>query len=414
MQSKNYPTDFDILIVGSGMVGAALGCALANRNLRIGLLDGVVVDTSDIPASNEQVNFDSRVSAIAPASRLFFESLEVWDGISASRHCPFSEMHVWDADGTGSIHFSAADIHQPELGYIIENSVVLGNLHRQLQRHADISLIAPAKVQNLLRNANAQNSGIRIVTDAGRELSASLLIGADGPSSTVRQLAGFKTREWDYQQQALVTTVRTELPHSSTALQRFMDSGPLAFLPLATSGTVESEQHYCSIVWSLVEERAEALLALSDEDFASALQSAIESRLGRVEWVDRRQAFELRQRHAVDYVQENIALLGDAAHTIHPLAGQGVNLGLLDAQVLAEEIIANLQRGRAINEMSMLRRYQRRRKGHNLGMMGLMEGFKHLFAGQALPLRWLRNTGMRGVDNLPLLKNYLMRQAMGV
>jgi 2-octaprenylphenol hydroxylase len=249
----------------------------------------------------------------------------------------------------------------------------------------------------------------------GGSWTATLLIGADGPNSKIRQLAGFRTREWDYEHQAIVTTVRTELPHRATALQRFMASGPLAFLPLqAQLAEAGRQQHTCSIVWSLVPERAAELLAMEDVQFASELGIAIEHRLGAIEWTDRRFSFPLRQRHAVDYVQPNIALLGDAAHTIHPLAGQGVNLGFLDVEVLAKELTTALERRRPLADFSILRRYQRARKGHNLGMMGMMEGFKLLFAQDALPIRWLRNAGMSGVDQLGFLKNRLMREAMGI
>ena len=257
-------------------------------------------------------------------------------------------------------------------------------------------------------------TGITLVDNT--QISCRLLVGADGANSKVRQLAQLPVKEWDYQHHAIVTTVRTELPHAGTARQRFMDSGILAFLPLHKSADKDdtADQFHCSIVWSAVPERALQLLAMNDIEFAQALQEGLENQLGRIEWVDKRLSFPLRQRHASAYVKNNIALIGDAAHSIHPLAGLGVNLGLLDAWSLAEQIKKAIEQQRDFSELRILRRYERERMGHNLAMMWLMEGFKRLFADQPLALRWLRNTGMSQLDNMPLIKNQIMRQAMGL
>ncbi|MEZ5489499.1 MAG: UbiH/UbiF/VisC/COQ6 family ubiquinone biosynthesis hydroxylase [Gammaproteobacteria bacterium] len=417
MQSTRTSSDFDIAIVGGGMVGAALACALGTTPLRIALFDSVSFAAENLFCRKPTPAFDSRVSAIAPASQRFLAGAGAWDVIAATRVSPYSGMSVWDADGTGSIQFSAADIREPSLGHIVENSVILLGLYERLQQLANVSVISPVTLERFERPEGSQpsGSGVRVQADDGRSWTTTLLVGADGPFSKVRQLAGFATREWDYRHQALVTTVRTELPHHETALQRFMATGPLAFLPLRDdSAAAGSGQHYCSIVWSTEPEHAEQLQAMDDIKFATVLAGAIEHRLGAVEWVDQRVCFPLRQRHAVDYVQPNIALVGDAAHTIHPLAGQGVNLGFMDAQALALEIRQALQAQRPLGEYAILRRYQRARKGHNLGMMGVMEGFKFLFAQDALPVRWLRNTGMSSINRAGFIKNRLMRQAMGI
>lgn len=407
--------DFDIAIVGGGMVGAALAGALADTPLRIGLFDNAPFSSEQAPCSSEVLSFDSRVSAIAPSSRQFLADIGAWPAIEAARVSPYTNMQVWDADGTGSIHFSAADIHAQWLGHIVENSVILLGLYESLRHAGNVSQVSPVSIDRFERLADDLQGGIRLHSQDRQSWTATLLIGADGPRSRIRQLADFTTREWDYHHQALVTTVRTGLPHRGTALQRFMPSGPLAFLPLLDKSQQQgSGQHYCSIVWSADPECAANLLAMDDENFAAALGNAIEQRLGSIDWVDRRVAFPLRQRHAVDYVQPNIALVGDAAHTIHPLAGQGVNLGFMDARVLAEEIHRALHSERPLGEFAVLRRYQRARKGHNLGMMGVMEGFKFLFAQDSLPLRWIRNTGMSGINRTGFIKNRLMRQAMGI
>ena len=244
----------------------------------------------------------------------------------------------------------------------------------------------------------------------GNEITAALLIAADGAHSKVRELAEFSTREWDYGQQAIITTVRTEQPHEFTAWQRFMHSGPLAFLPLQQQG----DAHRCSIVWSAEDALATELMALDDDTFCARLTAAFEARLGKVIHCDKRYAIPLRQRHATTYIQPGIALVGDAAHNIHPLAGQGVNLGLLDVIALAQEIERALLRGIPLADYSILRRYQRQRLAGNLGMMSAMEGFKRLFGNRSLAVNWLRNTGMRQLNSVTAIKKIIINTALGV
>jgi 2-octaprenylphenol hydroxylase len=246
-----------------------------------------------------------------------------------------------------------------------------------------------------------------VICSDDTKLSAPLIIAADGGQSKIRELANLNTREWDYQHKAIVATVESSQSHQFTAWQNFLVSGPLAFLPLD-----HESENYCSIVWSLDSEKADAVMALNDDDFSTALARAFESRLGRVVSVSPRYCFPLQQRHAIDYSSDNIVLIGDAAHTIHPLAGQGVNLGLLDAQALAAEIKRAVVRDLPLSEPSILRRYQRQRKANNLEVMLLMEGFKRLFGSKKLLLRYLRNMGLRKVNGLKALKNWLTKKAI--
>lgn len=422
MHASSAENEFDVVIVGGGMVGASLACALADSGLRLAVLDSQPFAAQDAAPANlftspsAEPAFDPRVSAITPASQQFFNEIGVWDAIAARRLSPYTDMHIWDGDGTGSIHFSAADIHADLLGHIIENSVIVAALQQRLCGSNNISLLTPVTLTGLTPpSSGSSEAQVQIELADGRCLRTRLLVAADGANSTVRELAGFQTREWDYQHHAIVTTVRTTLPHHQTAIQRFMDAGVLAFLPLRANPVSSLDgQRYCSIVWSVLPEIAQELMALDDSTFARELQAAIENRLGTIESVDKRYSFPLRQRHAHSYVQQGIALIGDAAHTIHPLAGQGVNLGLQDASVLAAEILLALNKGRDFADVRTLRRYQRRRIGHNLGMMWMMEGFKRLFAEQPLAVRWLRNAGMAGLDRTVLLKNHIMRSAMGI
>ena len=395
------------------MVGACLACLLRELPLKVALVDRAAFDDGLIPCQQDQPAFDPRVSALTPASKRLFTELGVLQAIEGRRSCAYLDMEVWDADGTGRVHFSAADINQPELGSIVENSVITRALHEAVKSIGNLQIIAPARIDDLHIDTDGNPPRARLLFSDRPELSAALLVAADGANSSIRELAAFKTREWDYNHQAIVTTVKTELPHEQTARQRFIDTGPLAFLPLLPAAD-SADQHFCSIVWSAIPQRAEQLMALSDAAFKLELAAGIEHKLGKITWLDQRFAFPLRQRHATDYVRDNVVLIGDAAHTIHPLAGQGVNLGLLDAAALAGELSRGLGAGRELADQAALKRYQRKRIGHNLGMMWVMEGFRHLFAQQALPIRWLRNIGMTGVDNLSLIKNQLARRAMGL
>lgn len=393
----------DLIIVGAGMVGSTLALTLEGSGLDILVLDASPLEAADF---DPQGGFEPRVSALSAASQRIFERLGAWPGMSARRVSPYTDMHVWDGSGTGQIHFSAETVHAEVLGHIVENRVVQDALLETMQRRGGQRLLGAARLERLER----MPQGWQLTLDDGRQLNAPLLVAADGANSAVRRLAGCETREWDYLHQAIVTSVRCSEPHQRTAWQRFTDDGPLAFLPLERDG----DQHWCSIVWSVTELEARRLMALDDAAFRAALGRAFEQRLGEVEEVDPRLCIPLRQRHAKRYVQPGLALIGDAAHTIHPLAGQGVNLGLLDAAVLAEVIEAAMARGERPEDIRVLSRFERRRMPHNLAMMAAMEGFERLFQADPLPLRWLRNTGLKAVQALPEAKALFVRQALGL
>jgi 2-octaprenylphenol hydroxylase len=399
--------DFDIIVVGAGIAGGALLRSLLGSGLRLALVEANPI-ASGWPVKNSGVaGFDSRVSAITPASARALDALGVWEQVRESRACAYRHMQVWDAEGTGSIEFDAAQLDVPALGHIVENSLLTAALLEDIDQADEVTLFNPARLQDLRRD-DLQRPLLQL--EDGREISGHLLVAADGALSRIRELADFHTREWDYGHQALVATVQTEAFHHGTAYQRFLATGPLALLPLSSQG----DEHFCSVVWSCEPELAAQLLQQDDDEFCSELALATERRLGNMLSVSPRFSFPLRQRHAVNYVQAGIALVGDAAHTIHPLAGQGINLGLQDVQVLAEEILAARERGLQPGELVVLQRYQRRRKSDNLLMMAAMDGFKRLFAQRQLPLRWLRNSGMRLVDKSGPLKAQLMRHAMGI
>jgi len=392
----------DLIIVGAGMVGSALALALQEQGLDVLLVDGGPLSVKPF---EPHAAFEPRVSALSVASQRILDRLGVWDGIAARRACPYGEMQVWDGSGTGQIHFSAGSVHAESLGHIVENRVVQDALLERLH-DSPIGLLPGARLEQLRRSGD----GWLLSLSDGRELRAPLIIAADGANSAVRRLAGCATREWDYLHHAIVTSVRCSKPHQSTAWQRFTDDGPLAFLPLAGP----AGEHWCSIVWSVTPPEAERLMALDEAAFRRALGFAFEHRLGEVLHADERLCIPLRQRHAKRYVEEGLALIGDAAHSIHPLAGQGVNLGFLDVAVLTEVLLHAAQRGERLSDVKVLSRYERRRMPHNLAMMAAMEGFERLFQADPLPVRWLRNSGLNWVDALPEAKALFVRQALGL
>ena len=407
MTAKQY----DVIIVGGAMVGSALACALAqgqnSRQLKIAIVEGKSFDKSWL----DNQGFDPRVSALTAATSNIFESLGVWQHIKKYRVSPFEGMSVWDADGTGHIEFSASSMAEKQLGHIVENRVVLAGLLDRLEELDKIDWYCPQKLTHLEKTANGSLVQWKVFLSDDTQLETSLLVGADGALSLVRDLGGFEFKQNPYEHHSVVTTIRTERQHGAIARQRFISTGPLAFLPLRDN---EGGQHYCSIVWSAVPELAKEIMTMDDETFCHALGEASEHCLGNILSAEKRFSFPLVERHAIDYVQPGAALIGDAAHTIHPLAGQGVNLGFLDAAVLAEEIDRAFAREIGIGSLPVLRRFQRRRKGENTLMMSAMSGFKTLFEADALPIRWARNTGMSWMNQMSPVKNKIIARAMGL
>lgn len=414
---ETIPQNYDVIIVGAGMVGATLACALASSALRIAVLDAQPLP-ADPPLDDD---LDLRVSAITQASQRVFTAVGAWPGMAARRMCAFREMHVWDAGSAhppvsapliykGEIHFDSADIGASTLGHIIENRVIQAALLNRLRSFGNITLLCPASVASVVITHDGAQVGLgHADINRGRPLTAALVVGADGAHSKVRQLAGIATRGWSYAQKGVVATVKTTLPHRDTAWQRFLPSGPLAFLPL--------HDGRCSIVWSTTPEHADALVAMDENAFLAALEHAFGDKLGKMipsSGASHRAAFPLHLQHANAYTAPRLALIGDAAHTLHPLAGQGVNLGVLDAATLAEVILDAYNSGKDIGAHGILRRYERWRKGDNLAMLAVMDGFKRLFSNDLASLHWLRTQGLRLTHRLPPVKNLIMRHAMGL
>ncbi|MBI3547361.1 MAG: UbiH/UbiF/VisC/COQ6 family ubiquinone biosynthesis hydroxylase [Gammaproteobacteria bacterium] len=392
MQSNHY----DIVVVGGGMVGAALACALGNSALKVAVLE------QSLPATPTP-DYDLRVSAISLASQALFENVSAWPRMLARRVAPVREMQIWDAGGSGSIHFNAAEIGEACLAWIVENNVIQAALHERLHQYTNINYLCPAEVQTL----NLTDTGATVMLKNGSTLQARLIVGADGADSLVRHAAHIQTQSLNLKQKGIVATVTTEKPHTQAARQRFLATGPLAFLPL-------TDAHTCSIVWSADSARADELLMLDDATFIATLQKAFGKSLGTLQTVGPRAAFPLTLTHANSYTTTRLALIGDAAHTVHPLAGQGVNLGFLDAAALAEVLLDAVVRHKDIGAHSVLRRYERWRKAENFSMVAITGGFRYLFGNDIPGLSQLRNLGLNAADAATPLKNFIMRRASGV
>ncbi|MFA6700482.1 MAG: UbiH/UbiF/VisC/COQ6 family ubiquinone biosynthesis hydroxylase [Thiomicrospira sp.] len=393
----------DVAIVGGGMVGLTAALGLVKQGFRVAVLerDAPTLDWS------AQMPYQPRVSALTRASETILRNLEAWCEIEARRAHPFHAMRIWESASAGEVVFDAASINEANLGYVVENNVIQAALWAQLVQTS--ALCITGQTIDGLRFENQQAC---LDTSAG-QIEAQLVVGADGAFSQIRRLAGIGLDQHDYAQCAVVGCVRTQASHQDSCWQRYRHEGPFAFLAM--------EQNVSSIAWYLPLEKMDWALSLSDEAYRNEIEKASDGRLGHIVDTWERAAFPLTRRHAQAYVKPNVALIGDAAHTVHPQAGQGVNLGLLDAASLVDVLVQARQQGRSIGDVAVLRRYERWRKGDNLVVQRAMEGFDWLFdqphsfknawrarllplVNVATPLKhWLTKQALYGREPLPRL-----------
>jgi 2-octaprenyl-3-methyl-6-methoxy-1,4-benzoquinol hydroxylase len=387
---------FDVVIVGGGMVGAALACALGGSTLKVAVLEHTLPEAyaADQP-------HDLRVSALSIASKTLLESVGAWQGIVDMRLCQFRRMRVWET--AGDTEFCSDDIDFPELGYIVENRLIQLALLERFATFDNIEFICPTQINKI--NYYPSTDSELVLAD-GRTLVAKLLVAADGGQSKVRQAVGLGVSSWDYQQQALVIYVETAYGQQDITWQRFVPSGPQAFLPLPG--------HYGSIVWYHSPDEVSRLKALSFEQLKTEMVVAFPDCLGEIKQILAVTSFPLRRQHAQHYAKQGVVLVGDAAHTINPLAGQGVNIGLLDAAALAEVLVEAVDKGLNIADLSVLKKYEAMRRHENLKMMTVMDVFYQVFSNEVPPLKFLRNLGLGLAERVLPAKNLLMRNAMGL
>lgn len=393
-----------VVIVGGGLVGACLATLLARAEGFTGA-DIVLVEARLPEAPKAGAEIDLRVSAISRASERILTACGVWDRLEPAYCAPYERMCVWDEAGdpagAGGIRFDCADIGEPNLGYIAENR----RLQWQLLERARESGVTIAN--SALRSIHPleEGSGVAIELANGQRLRASLLVAADGADSPTRTALGLSLNDATLGH-AVVAHIRTELGHQSTAWQRFLSTGPIALLPLADGR--------CSIVWSTTGDEVKDLLALDEPAFCASVREATGSVLGNVEAASPRVGFPLRSGQVHQYAGPHWALVGDAAHSVHPLAGQGVNLGFLDAAALVEVLTQAREEGEGIGDPRVLRRYERWRKGENLAMLTALEGINDLFSNRNTLLGLARRFGLSAVDRARPLKHFFMRRALGL
>ncbi|WP_262264282.1 3-demethoxyubiquinol 3-hydroxylase [Pantoea dispersa] len=387
-------SQFDVVVVGGGMVGAALACGLAQQQFRV-----AVIERAEPAAFDASLAPDIRISAIGASSVALLRQLNVWPRVQAMRSAPYRKLETWEWQ-SAHVTFDAAALGIPELGYMVENSVLQRALWEQMQQDG-VTLLCPASLQAL----QAHSGGWQLQLDDGTTLDSQLVVGADGANSRVRQLAGIGVRGWNYAQSCMLISVECEHDAGDATWQQFTPDGPRAFLPLFN--------RHASLVWYDAPARIRQLQNLPLSQLAKEVQANFPARVGRFQ-VKNAASFPLVRRHATRYVLPGLALVGDAAHTINPLAGQGVNLGYRDVDALIDTLVDARSQAQRWASLPVLQRYHRQRYKDNLLMQGGMDLFYFAFSNALPPLRVVRNLGLIAADNAGVLKRQVLRYALGL
>ncbi|WP_215786368.1 3-demethoxyubiquinol 3-hydroxylase [Pantoea dispersa] len=387
-------SQFDVVVVGGGMVGAALACGLAQQQFRV-----AVIERAEPAAFDASLAPDIRISAIGASSVALLRQLNVWPRVQAMRSAPYRKLETWEWQ-SAHVTFDAAALGIPELGYMVENSVLQRALWEQMQQDG-VTLLCPASLQAL----QAHSGGWQLQLDDGSTLDSQLVVGADGAHSRVRQLAGIGVRGWNYAQSCMLISVECEHEAGDATWQQFTPDGPRAFLPLF--------DRHASLVWYDAPARIRQLQNLPLSQLAKEVQANFPARVGRFQ-VKNAASFPLVRRHATRYVLPGLALVGDAAHTINPLAGQGVNLGYRDVDALIDTLVDARSQAQRWASLPVLQRYHRQRYKDNLLMQGGMDLFYFAFSNALPPLRVVRNLGLIAAENAGVLKRQVLRYALGL
>jgi len=390
--------DFDILIIGGGLVGASLACALGGQALRVGLVEAKPFTT------RAQPDYDERSIALSYGSQRIFAAMGLWPALADSC-APIRHIHISDRGHFGAARLAAAAEGVEALGYVAPARVIGQALAQRLDAFENIELLCPAQVEHVVLDEDAAQVTLQI-GGATRVLRTRLVIAADGANSQVREQLGIETEHWQYDQTAIIANITPERPHQNTAFERFTDTGPLAVLPLV--------DERCALVWTVRTAQVDALMQLNDAAFLSALQERFGQRLGRLRKVGTRQAYPLTLVRARESVRARLALIGNAAHSLHPVAGQGFNLGLRDVAALADVLIEALRSGADLGDLVILQRYAAARRRDQRGVIAFTDGLARIFANPLAPVALVRNLGLIAVDLLPPLKHFLTRRTMGL
>lgn len=393
----NQSLSHDVIIVGGGMVGLSLAAALSKANISVAL-----IEKQPMPNSAGIQPDSARVSAINLASEQLLTNLGAWERIPKLKRTAYRAMQVWDGLSQTNIDFCAHDVQAPHLGHIVDNAAITAALWAVLQNQPDVDIFDAESVTAWQQT----EQGVHIQTQSGLTLSAQALVGCEGKHSLIRQQSGIESWSWPYQHKALVGLISHEHRHQNIARQVFTEHGPLALLPL-------SDDQLCAMVYSLENKQADRLFSAQEPKFTHQLQQAFGDALGSLALQGELAQISLTAQHAKRYYQGRVVVLGDAAHSIHPLAGLGVNIGFLDVATLAEQWTSAKQQQLDFGHAHFLRRYQRKRAPHNYAIGGLMEGFKRLYGTQSTWAVLSRNTGLRTLQQTPLAKRPIIQAALG-
>jgi len=402
MQMQDEIRSFDIVIIGASLAGSLTALLLSkNKNLKILILDKKIPNTENIDFT-DQNKYQPRVVALNLASKEILENIGVWNLLPASRLGGMRKISVSESHGPQKIEFDGFASGHDNLAYVVENDLLLNKLQEKLNQHHNIKIeeVEINKINNFKEKAE-------IILDNQRKIKTKLIIAADGANSFVRNYFDLKTFIKDYENTALVANIYTDISHENVARQKFLKSGPIALLPLGDSNSI-------SIVWSTNKESAEKLLSINEEEFCRELNQRFNFKIGNnIKLTSKRFTFPLFERHLDSYFCDRVVLLGDAAHTIHPLAGQGLNLGILDAKILADEIIKAHNIQTDFGAFEVLKRYQSRRRGHNQILIYAMRFFKDFYCSESLPVSIIRNLGVGIFNNTNFIKDRIIKFAIG-
>lgn len=389
-------TDFDVIIIGGGLSGLTLALCLASRGVKTACID------RDNPVTQATLAFDGRTVAISAGSAAILEDAGIWDDL-LPQACPITDIQITDGGLPTLLDFGADEVNSKSFGHIIENRHLRKALFTAAKSAKNLTHIAPAQVDAFEVDDNAVS--VRLAT--GKTMSAKLLVGADGKNSWVREQAGIRTRGWQYHQRAIICVVTHEHPHHNCAVEDFRPEGPFAILPMVDN---DKGQHCSSIVWTEHGPKNRSALNFDEEMFNLALSVYFPDSYGEVKQLTKAQAYPLGLTHAARYTAPRIALIADAAHAIHPIAGQGLNIGLRDVQ----ELVALVSTAEDPGHPDVLDAYERARRIDNMAMIFATDTLNKLFSNNIPPVRFLRRLGLKAVGKIPAAKRFFMKQAMGL